>query len=128
MINSEKCTGCGICMQTCAVANFRPPVQSAIRVILSAHMKNVSGISICYSCEEPGCAAACPTGYIEKKEEGGVRINRKNECIACRNCVEHCNYSYLECMDSGEPLLCRQCGLCAVNCPNDVLIMVKDDE
>ncbi|MGM0607112.1 MAG: 4Fe-4S dicluster domain-containing protein [Candidatus Muiribacteriota bacterium] len=129
VINRGKCTGCRICETTCGQANFSTPFTSAIRVEGSIFNEDVSSLKICLNCEKPPCVEACPTGYLTVKEDkgGGVKINKKYECVKCGNCYNACRYGYLRPLDDKTPLLCRQCGLCAMKCPNNCLIMVDAD-
>jgi len=126
VISREKCTGCGICQLACAHANFTPPFETAVRIKKSIFNEEIHNIKICVNCENPKCVEACPTGYLIRRDSmtGGVKINRKNECIQCGNCYESCLYHYLKPGVDNTPIVCRQCGICAINCPNGCLMMV----
>lgn len=115
-------------MHTCSTVNYIAPFLSAIYIEKSPFDENIFKINICYSCTEPACADSCPTGYLEKRDGGGVKINKKSQCISCGNCIEACTYSYLKSDFKGVPVICKNCGICVRNCPNKCLIMVDDNE
>jgi len=128
VVNHEKCTGCGICITSCATANYYPPFTAALRIEKSPFNEGISKIEICLSCEDAPCVEACPSGYLIKRENGGVKVDKNAECIRCGNCISHCRYDFLQASNDGIPLICRHCGICAMHCPNDVFIMVENNE
>jgi len=49
----------------------------------------------CSHCEKPSCAEACPVGAITKREENGIMMVNREECLghnACGACKKACPY------------------------------------
>jgi formate dehydrogenase beta subunit len=45
----------------------------------------------CFHCDDPDCAAACPTGAMNVRADGVVFVNREL-CIGCENCATACPF------------------------------------
>jgi len=85
---------------------------------------NITGI--CRSCENPPCAAVCPTGALVPKEGGGVRLNSA-KCIGCGLCKDACVIDAIFWNEEqNKPVICVQCGYCVDYCPYEVLELKKD--
>lgn len=142
MIDSSKCTGCGLCQMACAIHRNGQCEPSLARIRIWRDEK--AGLFVpmtCRQCNDPPCAAACLMNVIGKDEESGITIRNLENCISCRVCqvacpFDACSYNYLR--DGIEN--CDQCGgnpQCVKYCPYgalqyaelaDILDMVRDAE
>jgi Fe-S-cluster-containing dehydrogenase component len=96
VIDLRKCAGCYSCMAACKAENFTPPGVFFTRVLVNENGKYPNArwqfIPVqCNHCENPACAAVCPTGATSKKENGIVTID-PNKCMGCRYCIVACPY------------------------------------
>ncbi|MFH1139684.1 MAG: 4Fe-4S dicluster domain-containing protein [Pseudomonadota bacterium] len=44
----------------------------------------------CFHCENPWCAAACPTGAMRKRSEDGIVTVNPDLCVGCKTCISAC--------------------------------------
>ncbi len=130
VVNRDRCIGCFSCMYACSrmVKNAAGSGKAALRVKAYTGVEGAFSIRVCARCEEPDCAAACPTGALTKAPGGGVRL-KKELCISCMACVKACAIGALQ-WDEEEkrPLPCIHCGQCAKYCPNNVLALCEREE
>jgi Fe-S-cluster-containing dehydrogenase component len=93
---------------------------------------------VCWHCEEPTCAQACPADAIKKSEDGVVMSSLKPRCIACSNCVLACPFGIPKIVPEYEQMMkCDMCydrtsvgkrPMCATVCPSQALAYVSPDE
>ena len=130
VVNRDQCIGCFSCMYACSrmVHNAAGSGKAALRVKAYTGVEGAFSIRVCARCEEPDCAAACPTGALTKAPGGGVRL-KKELCISCMACVKACAIGALQ-WDEEEkrPLPCIHCGQCVKYCPNHVLALCEKEE
>lgn len=83
----------------------------------------------CNHCESPACFSACPTGAIEKREDGAVVIDRE-ACSGDGSCTKACPYGIPQILPDGKAGKCDSCYLireaggkpaCVAACPNRAL-------
>lgn len=106
--DQSACNGCKACAIACKSKNQLPVGINWRRVIQYGggswnpdpqHAgflvpNNIFAYSLsaaCMHCENPTCAAACPTGAITKRADGVVLIDQ-DKCIGCRYCEWACPY------------------------------------
>lgn len=93
MINPEKCTGCRLCEQVCAVWHdgISNPARSRIR-IMKWEMDGVYIPMACQQCQDAPCMSVCPASAISRNDD----LNRievdYDKCIGCRSCVAVCPF------------------------------------
>ena len=87
----------------------------------------------CMHCNQPACAAACPTKALYKTEEGPV-IWREDKCMGCRFCMISCPFEIPKFeYDKAVPKIqkCRMCfeklqegeqPACVEECPEEALM------
>ena len=126
----SKCIGCFTCMSVCAAFNHRDHSlkKSCIHVKTSGGLEGRLVSSVCLACRKAACEEHCPTGALSARPGGGVNL-RKELCIGCRRCAAACTVqavSYDE--DTGKPIICRHCGICAQYCPHNCLTMEESPE
>jgi anaerobic dimethyl sulfoxide reductase subunit B (iron-sulfur subunit) len=87
----------------------------------------------CMHCENPACAAACPTGAITKRAEDGIVVVDKNKCNGCQDCFSACPYGVPQFGKDGVMQKCDFCieiggePACAVSCPSGALNYITVD-
>lgn len=99
------CTGCKACQVACKDKHDLEVGQLWRRVTETSggkYMQKGSGLKpevyafwtsiSCNHCEDPVCIQACPKDAISKREEDGIVLINKEECIGCRSCEQACPY------------------------------------
>jgi len=92
-IDYEKCTGCRLCEQVCAVKHdgVSNPMRSRIK-IMKWEMEGLYIPMACQQCQDAPCLKGCPVGAISYNETlSRVEIDY-DICIGCRTCVSVCPF------------------------------------
>ena len=111
--DSARCTGCRTCEMACKDYHDLS-TEAAFRRVFDYEggefVENADGTvtattyayhlsEACNHCESPKCFAACPTGAIEKDEDGIVYI-KEDVCTGTGACVDACPF--------GVPILVKE--------------------
>jgi anaerobic dimethyl sulfoxide reductase subunit B (iron-sulfur subunit)/Tat-targeted selenate reductase subunit YnfG len=100
IFDSKTCFGCNGCVAACANINETPAGllwRSVHKLPPEAGQHHTVYLSIaCNHCEDPPCAAACPSNALEKREEDGVVIHLADRCIGCKYCQMACPYDAIK--------------------------------
>ncbi|AWM80843.1 hypothetical protein DKL61_11060 [Gammaproteobacteria bacterium ESL0073] len=150
--NPDACIGCRTCEVACVLSHGEE-IKSLETAHFNARLKvivaaNVTVPVMCRQCDDAPCAAACPNGAIELKDEHVVVIQEK--CIGCKTCVLACPFGAMQVkvrtiprVVNGQHIGVRykaealKCDLCSSNpqgpaciraCPTDALTLVKPVE
>ncbi|MGL5433914.1 MAG: FAD-dependent oxidoreductase [Lachnospiraceae bacterium] len=114
-IDRQRCIGCKACQAACKDHNnlemgifFRNVFTYKAAEGNSLNLCNYS--AACNHCEEPECVAVCPTGAMQKMDDGTV-IYQSETCIACGSCVWGCPYGAPSFSKSGG--VSQKCDSCA---------------
>jgi len=120
--DSQYCSGCKTCQVACKDKNDLGPGILWRRVYeigggtwkkeREAWVPDIFAYNLslsCNHCDDPICLRVCPTGAIEKREDGIVRIDQK-KCMGCRYCEWACPYGS-PCFDEEKGLM-GKCDLC----------------
>jgi carbon-monoxide dehydrogenase iron sulfur subunit len=117
VIDAGRCVACGRCELACAVAHSRTkdlfgavtePVPPRARITVVER----GGIPIpltCIHCDDPPCAAACPSGAIERRESGEVILD-EGRCVGCGACAVACHLGVPILRSDGRAYI--KCDLC----------------
>lgn len=114
VIDVGRCTGCGYCELMCSFAHHGEfnPLKSRIHSNVFIQ-KSTAVPVVCYQCEDPWCAKACPAGAIaiHRNPEGGVRVVLvdKEQCVGCKMCTLACPFGCITVMGG----YAEKCDLCA---------------
>lgn len=92
----NRCVGCKTCEIACAIEHSKgKTLFSALEEGVKSHMDVVFvGIPVpmnCRHCIDAPCMGVCPTGAIERSENGPVTIDQ-SKCIGCRSCAVVCPF------------------------------------
>ena len=102
-IDLNRCFGCLTCAAACKIANNNPANVRYLNVetvggdwidVPAGEFPNCTLSYLpkaCMHCENPACAAVCPTGATSKREDGIVTIESEL-CIGCQSCMNACPY------------------------------------
>lgn len=123
VLDTERCTGCGICELVCSAVKggvFNPKM--ACLKIHSGYEKDDLVIrgEFCDLCLE--CVETCPTGAITS-ENGSLSVDQES-CSECGLCVDACPYGIIHLSSSGKLLICDRCGgspECVSWCPHEAI-------
>jgi formate dehydrogenase iron-sulfur subunit len=151
--DNTRCIGCRACMVACKEWNdlgadksdffagegYQNPrsLDANNYTLITYHEEPIEaqwvfGRQLCMHCTEPACASVCPTGALQKLENGPVELTEWR-CIGCRYCMQACpfiipKFNY----DSPLPKIhkCTMCSdrlavdlepACATVCPTDAI-------
>jgi carbon-monoxide dehydrogenase iron sulfur subunit len=92
-IDYEKCTGCRLCEQVCAVKHdgVSNPARSRIKV-MKWEMEGLYIPMACQQCQDAPCLNSCPVGAITyNQQKSRVEVDY-DICIGCRTCVQVCPF------------------------------------
>ena len=130
----NRCVGCLACAVACKVANNVPIGSFWNKVLRIGPNPSTEGSDFpnvdmyflpiqCQHCENPACAAVCPTGASHKLEDGTVQVD-KEKCIGCQFCAMSCPYGvrYL----NEEERVVEKCTLCEQKTAQGELPMCVD--
>lgn len=149
--DSTRCTGCRTCEMACK--DYKDlPAEVAFRKVYDyeggACVLNADGTATtdafmyhvsaaCNHCESPKCFAACPTGAIQKDDDGIVYIDSE-ACTGNGACVDACPYGVpILLKDEGKGVKCDMCRdrvaegkqpICVEACPLRALAFGRPDE
>lgn len=128
VIDSQRCVGCQLCMFACSRRGGDAGLSnSSIGVMSAGGMSKGFKVIVCRCCEDAPCVRACPVGALSQKPTGGVRLLAER-CIGCGSCRQACIIGAVFWNgETGKPLICIQCGLCAKYCPHGVLELEKTE-
>jgi len=121
-----RCMGCMSCMFACArrVRGSVNVLKSAIRVRTKGGFSSGAMTSThCLGCDEPPCINSCPKGALQKREYGGIKLD-KALCDGCKNCIAGCPADAIFWDDDANlPIFCIHCGNCVKFCPHNCLLI-----
>jgi len=156
LVDTTRCIGCRRCEVACAQVNGLPVPDPAHDGALEHERKttleqwtvvnrretekgDVFVKTQCMHCEQPACAAACPTNAMEKTHLGPV-IWHPDRCMGCRYCMMACPFEIPRFeYDSWNPRIrkCIQCyerlqdgeqPACVEACPQEALMFGKKSD
>ncbi len=122
----ERCIGCHACSMACSMHVYRSLswLSAGIRIRSTGGLSTGFEASHCMACMEAPCSSACPTGALEKRKGGGVRVKR-DLCIGCGDCAPACPINAIYLDHDSRPYICIHCGRCVDYCPHDCLELVE---
>ena len=138
LLDQKYCIGCQTCMHACRARHGVEPGTYPRHATSSQVQVTGPFISIaCNHCEHPACMQACPTGALQKREDGIV-THDPEICIGCFSCKLACPYDAPQKNERmGVMVKCDMCAAridqgdtpaCVLACPVKVLTYGPLDE
>lgn len=136
-VDASRCIGCFACQVACKLEHDLPAGPCTFRVIQLGPFEHEGRLTMsyfpatCFHCDRPACVAQCPTGAMQKREDGIV-FSDPELCIGCQTCAVACPFG-IPTLNSGTGKIakCDGCrdrvdlGLwpaCALKCPTAALV------
>jgi Fe-S-cluster-containing dehydrogenase component len=136
-VDASLCIGCFSCEVACKMEHGFPAGPQPIKVIQVGPIEEgeelVMGFQAvtCFHCDRPACVLACPTGAMQKREDGIV-FSDPELCIGCETCAIACPFGIPQLNPAtGKIAKCDGCmnrldqGLwpaCSLKCPTGAII------
>ena len=105
-LDLERCVGCYACSVACKMENgtpdgvwFAPVYEKEVGHYPATKREFIP--ALCMHCEDAPCMKACPTGAIQKRDDGIVLVD-PDKCCGTRACVAACPYGALSYVDKVE--------------------------
>ena len=94
--DSASCGGCRRCQLVCSLFHYG---ECNLELASVRVTKNVfSGeyeVETCRQCKEPRCLAACPVGAIYLNDKTGAFVIDEKNCTGCGLCAEECPFDMI---------------------------------
>ena len=115
VIDQTKCIGCHACSTACKSENLVPlgvnrTYVKAVETGIFPQVRRNFQVTRCNQCENPPCAAICPTGAMYQRPDGIVDFN-KSICIGCKACMAACPYDAI--FINPDDHTAEKCNFCA---------------
>ncbi len=91
VLDLDRCCGCESCRAACMQSHY-----GEARICHGNLSGQANLPSACRHCEDPLCAAACPTDALVKNEETGLVEHRPFFCVGCQSCTYACPFGVIE--------------------------------
>lgn len=113
-VDLSICAGCEACTVACQMKNELDPnlVYTKVSRFEQGTFPDLSSTFVttqCLHCDNPPCAAVCPTGATYKTDEGPVQVEY-DKCISCKYCMTVCPYD-ARVIDPEDNVI-KKCTLC----------------
>jgi anaerobic carbon-monoxide dehydrogenase iron sulfur subunit len=133
------CTGCMYCMIACSTYKEGATSLSRARLQIIRHEGHaltriteedelIFTFTGCQQCEDPACAAVCPTNALKRDLSTGAMLHLQNKCIGCRMCLSSCPFGALSFHKDRKQIfkcdLCNGDPTCVKFCPVEALKFV----
>ena len=137
-VDPSRCIGCQSCVNACEECETHRG-QSLINFDFIDRTETIATAAyVCWQCEDPTCAQACPADAIKVGEDRIVQSALTPRCIGCSNCVLACPFGIPKMIPEYDLMMkCDMCydrtsvgrrPLCATVCPSQALAYVRSED
>jgi len=120
VVQPEKCTGCRLCEQICAIHHFGQTNTKLAAIRIVGEFPALIHYPHCLCKQRGACIEACTTGAIIERD-GAIHVE-VTECIACWQCVDVCPQEAIFVHETIEyPIICNLCFECTEVCNTQAL-------
>lgn len=91
VLDLDLCCGCESCRAACMQSHHGEPRICHGNIAGEANLP-----SACRHCEEPLCAASCPTDALIKDAKTGLVVHRPFLCVGCQSCTFACPFGVIQ--------------------------------
>ena len=119
--DQTRCIGCHACTVACKNWHDVPAGPASWRRVSITQKGKYPDLFVsflsngCYHCADPACVEACPIEAISKRDEDGVVVVDRDECLGADNCtrmcMEACPYNAPQ-FGAEENAKMQKCGFC----------------
>ena len=127
-VDPDRCTGCRLCLQICAIEHFNEinPKKAALRIEARFPEPGKYCPNVCIQCGK--CAEICPEEAIQKNKRGVYRVDTK-KCTLCGICISECPEGVIfQHPDLSHVLLCDFCFECTDICNTSAIMGAEKSE
>jgi anaerobic dimethyl sulfoxide reductase subunit B (iron-sulfur subunit) len=117
-IDVSRCTGCNACVIACKEWHDIPPGPVRWLRVFQWEKGSFPDIDLrvlpimCFHCERPVCALACPNQAISKDEKYGAVLVSPEKCTGERRCWMACPYGVPQFEGDAPGLKMSKCDMC----------------
>jgi formate dehydrogenase iron-sulfur subunit len=116
LVDTTRCIGCEACSSACKEQNALPAeIEPRTTAYTWTTVERHAGVFVrrlCFHCETPTCASACPVGALTKTTNGPV-VYDADKCIGCRYCIMACPFGVPKYQWDRVTPIVGKCILCA---------------
>ncbi|MHC1760665.1 MAG: 4Fe-4S dicluster domain-containing protein [Negativicutes bacterium] len=137
-VDNARCTGCGICEAECTLWREKTFDTWGSRIRIRHFEPSLDIASICASCNDAPCIAACPkeAGALSRDPLTGAILLSNSKCIGCGACLKVCakdRSDVIRMSRDGKKAvgICDLCGgdpACVKVCPEQCLSLVPANQ
>ncbi len=143
-LDTKICVACYSCVTACKNWNGVAPEVSAKPGTQGPKWRRVTTVELgsypdarivnvslsCMHCGKPACMSVCPVEAISKRDEDGIVVVDKSQCIGCHACAAACPFGVPQYGEDGTMQKCNYCldrtvkgqePACAATCPAGAL-------
>lgn len=117
-IDQSRCIGCNTCTMACMQWHGIAPGSVKWMRVHQWEKNAFPNVRLhilpvmCYHCENPVCAKACPNGAIHKEEKYGAVLVDPEKCRGSRKCWRVCPYGAPQFRGDGPGEKMSKCTMC----------------
>jgi Fe-S-cluster-containing dehydrogenase component len=115
-MNQDRCISCRACELHCKLSNKVPGDAKLGQLTTVGPLgragkapKIMNQFLTCFHCAQPWCTVACPTGAMQKREDGIVFVD-PDLCVGCKACIIACPWKVPQWDETaGKAIKCDYC-------------------